>query len=690
MSLNRKWRSASNTKNILARIKGTEKGKSLLLLSHYDSAPHSSLGASDAGSGIVTILEGIRAFLASNPNPKNDIIILISDAEELGLLGANAFVKHHPWAKDVGLVLNFEARGSSGPSYILMETNGGNKNLVQAFNKANPKYPVGNSLLYSIYKMLPNDTDLTVFREDANINGYNFAFLDNHFDYHTAQDSYSRLNKNTLQHQAEYLMPLLNYFANSNLENLGADEDYVFFNFPAFGLINYPFSWVTPMIIISTALFFLLLIVGFKRKKLKFKSIFIGFIPLLIALSVSGIFTFYGWKLLLKIHPQYNDILHGFTYNGYYYMSAFISLSIWLTLAMYHKYLKNHLSINLLVAPIFIWLLINFLISMYLPGAGFFIIPVFIALIILAVQLFTKENQTQKVIYYTVLVIPMIIIFAPLIPIFPVGLGLKMIAISSVLTVLTLGLFIIIFSSYKQLRKIGQLFLFIGVLLLISASFSSGYSTNKREPNSILYVLDADKQEAYWVSYNTKTDAFTKQFLGDNPIQGSFIKSTSASKYGSHFKLHKKTKVVQLNQAVVSIVKDTILENERHIELQIIPQRKTNRLDLLSINTLHFKTFSLNGGTLKVKDEKEYVFTTKNSKHILSYYFTQENEVLNLAFSIPKDEKPTLEFFEASYDLFTNPLIKQISNNPNPRNAVMMPMPFVLNDAVVIKKKIDF
>jgi hypothetical protein len=33
------------------------------------------------------------------------------------------FAKHN-WAKEVGLVLNFEARGTSGPSYMLMETNG--------------------------------------------------------------------------------------------------------------------------------------------------------------------------------------------------------------------------------------------------------------------------------------------------------------------------------------------------------------------------------------------------------------------------------------------------------------------------------------------------------------------------------------------------------------------------------------
>ena len=262
VALNKKWRAGTNTQNIIAKIKGTDNSKALLLLTHYDSAVHSSLGASDAGSGVVTILEGLRAFMATHKAPKNDIIILISDAEELGLLGANAFVNHHPWAKDVGLVLNFEARGSGGPSYMLMETNGGNKKLIEQFAQAKPKYPVASSLMYSIYKMLPNDTDLTVFREDGKIQGYNFAFIDDHFDYHTEQDSYERLDRNTLEHQASYLIPLLNYFADADLTNLNSDSDNVYFNMPYIGMIYYPFSWVIPMIIIFSFIFLGLLIFG--------------------------------------------------------------------------------------------------------------------------------------------------------------------------------------------------------------------------------------------------------------------------------------------------------------------------------------------------------------------------------------------------------------------------------------------
>lgn len=64
------WGNLSKASNILARIEGSEEGKALLLLSHYDSSPHSSYGASDAGSGVATILEGVRAFLSENRVPK--------------------------------------------------------------------------------------------------------------------------------------------------------------------------------------------------------------------------------------------------------------------------------------------------------------------------------------------------------------------------------------------------------------------------------------------------------------------------------------------------------------------------------------------------------------------------------------------------------------------------------------------
>jgi hypothetical protein len=99
---------------------------------------------------------------------------------------------------------------------MLMETNSGNAGMVKNPAAAETTFPVSNSLMYSIYKC-PNDTDLTVLENKKSIQGYNFAFIDDHYNYHTAQDDISHLNKNTLAHQGTYLMPLLSYFSNANL-----------------------------------------------------------------------------------------------------------------------------------------------------------------------------------------------------------------------------------------------------------------------------------------------------------------------------------------------------------------------------------------------------------------------------------------------------------------------------------------
>lgn len=109
----------SNAENIVARIDGTQKGKVVLLIAHYDSVKEGP-GAADNGSSVACILETVRA-LKSSAQLKNDIIILFSDTEEIYLNGAAGFVQYNPWFNDVGVAINFEAKGNSGPS-IMFET----------------------------------------------------------------------------------------------------------------------------------------------------------------------------------------------------------------------------------------------------------------------------------------------------------------------------------------------------------------------------------------------------------------------------------------------------------------------------------------------------------------------------------------------------------------------------------------
>lgn len=686
-SVNKKWKAAANTVNVLARIKGTDKhAKALLLLTHYDSAVHSSLGASDAGSGVVTILESVRAFLAQNKTPKNDIIIMFSDAEELGLLGANAFVNYHPWAKEVGLVLNFEARGSGGPSYMLLETNGGNKELIHAFNKAKPNYPVANSLMYSIYKMLPNDTDLTVFREEGNINGFNFAFIDDHFDYHTSQDNFENLDRNTLEHQGDYLSTLLPYFANTNLENLNAKTDNVYFSMGTGKLNTFPFSYVFPLFFVAFALFLIILVLGIKKNKLHVKEIFIGFIPFFMSLIASVGITFLGWKIINFIHPQYKEILHGFTYNGHWYILGFSILSLAVLFCIYKKYFTTYKVQNLFIAPIVFWLIINLLVAIYLKGAGFFILPVFAAVISLAVLLFVSKKEKSKLVFYSLISIPTLLIFVPLIQMFPVGLGLKMLPLSTLFITLLFGLLLLVFEEYGMAKKLSMLFLIVSLIAFVNASLKADYNKERKKPTSLVYVLDSDKQEAYWASYERETNPFNEEYLTKNPTKGSFTKTTTASKYNTTFKTYKKTEKIALAEPSITTILDSISGKDRLVHLKIKSNRLANRIEILAKDTLQFKSFSINGVDLKKVEGKDFIFETKKRKTMLSYYLTKPNEVIDLKYTVPTKNKPSIEIMEVKYDLFTNPLL----NVKNRENSKYMPTPFVINDATIITKEITF
>jgi hypothetical protein len=676
-AVNKKWVAATTAQNIIAKIKGSENGKALMLLSHYDSSTHSSLGASDAGSGVATILEGVRAFLSKNKTPKNDIIILLSDAEELGLLGAQAFVNQHPWTKNIGLVLNFEARGSGGPSYMLMETNGKNSKLLSEFLAAEPNFPATNSLMYGVYKKLPNDTDLTVFRQNANINGLNFAFIGDHFDYHTAQDSYERLDRETLLHQADYLTSSLNYFAFSDLENLDSNEDFVYLNFPFLKLLTYPFSLATPLLIIAIVLFLILIFFGFSSNKISLKKILKGFVPFLISLILCSSISFGLWKLLLIIHPHYNDILHGFTYNGYTYIITFVFLNISILLKTYKYFSKEEKIINLLIAPIFVWLIINFLISIYLKGASFFIIPIFCALFVLAIAIFMNIEERSKRVLFTIISIPTIYIFAPMIKMFPVALGLKNLFISGLLIALVFGLMLFTFHQKKATWML-KLSLLLTIIFFGFATFNSGFSIDNKKPNSIVYIQNSDTKTAYFGTYNTTLDHYTKQIFDETSVKGGIKNAETKSKYNTYFKYHKKTDYKNIPSSNISIDFDTIIGRKRLLELLITPNRKVNKFEFMTNNKLTLHQFKVNDAV--VNNGKKYVVEKGT---FLIYYMANSDEEVTLSFSINKDEKLDLILNEISYDLLKNP-----NFSIHPRSAEMMPMPFVTNDAIIISKKL--
>ena len=675
--LNEKWGGMDKPVNILAKIEGSGDGKALLIFSHYDSALVPSLGASDAGSGVVTILECVRAYLATGQQPKNDIIILFTDGEEVGLDGAKLFVREHPWAKNVGLALNFEARGSGGPSNMIVETNHGNQNLIQGFIDAHPEYPVASSLMYSIYKMLPNDTDSTVLREEGDIDGLFFAFIDDHYDYHTANDTVENLDLNTLQHQGSYLLPLLTYFADADLSQVRSEVDDVYVNMPFIKMIHYPFSWVMPMALIAALLLILLLVYGIRNGRLNGRHIARGFVPFLLAMILSGLLAYYGWQLLLQWYPGYNEIQHGFTYNGHTYIALFVVLTLFILFSLYQKFGKKVHPANLLVAPLVFWLLINLGLALYLKGGAFFIIPFYFGLLSLWVLI---RQEFPSPLLMLLLAVPAVFTFAPLIQFFPVGLGLEMLAISCVFTVLLFGLLLPILGFYRYKKLFAALFLILGIGFFISAHFNSGFTDTTQKPNSLLYYQDTDTQKAYWVTYDRLLDDWTRGYLGEHPEEASkYVENAAGSKYNTGY-----TYAAEAPWKVIPAFdtwrnKDTLVGQEREVSFTIIPNRDVDVIRLYADKDIVFDALSYNGIAV-AKDSTGRVYSNRVNNGLLSYYVSP-NDTLEVAYRVPDTVNVAFNVLEYSFDLLKNPLFTM---DKRPSNT--MTKPFVFNDAIVQKR----
>jgi carboxypeptidase Q len=82
--------------NTIGMIKGLQKPNEYVVLSaHFDSWDGGS-GATDNGTGTLTMLEAMRILKQAYPNPKRTIVVGHWTAEEKGLVGSRAFTEDHP------------------------------------------------------------------------------------------------------------------------------------------------------------------------------------------------------------------------------------------------------------------------------------------------------------------------------------------------------------------------------------------------------------------------------------------------------------------------------------------------------------------------------------------------------------------------------------------------------------------
>ena len=248
------WGSPADQPHTLANIVAVLPGRdrtlpAVALMAHHDSVAGSP-GAADDGAGLAAIIETVRA-IASAPRPARDLIVVFTDAEEIGLDGARHFFLGAPPPADrmrdhIGAVINLEARGGGGRA-TLFQTAHANGEAV-AFAARAVRHPAGSSLAVFLYRILPNDTDLTMalpWAEPRGVPAYNYAFIGRPGLYHSPKATADRLDQGALQDIGSQVLDLTYALLTAPALPRPA-PDLVFFDAFGFGMVTFPIwaGWI--------------------------------------------------------------------------------------------------------------------------------------------------------------------------------------------------------------------------------------------------------------------------------------------------------------------------------------------------------------------------------------------------------------------------------------------------------------
>lgn len=234
--------------NVMARIPGTASTKAVAVIGHYDTDP-ATPGANDDASAVAVALETARAIQAG-PSLRNDVILLLTDGEEPApRFGSTAFVADHPWAGDIGFVINLETIGTGGPSTII-EVSGPGRWVLDVYSEAAP-HPAAFSFLTTTNELIGgSNTDFAQFR-DAGISGLDFAYLHGSTIYHTPADTPDRVSLNSLQHHGSNTLALTRQFAGLDLKQANETSQEVFFTIGRYSVVRYPASASMPLVVLA-------------------------------------------------------------------------------------------------------------------------------------------------------------------------------------------------------------------------------------------------------------------------------------------------------------------------------------------------------------------------------------------------------------------------------------------------------
>lgn len=506
---------AARPQNVIGWIRGTDSAESVALIAHYDSVPHSP-GASDDASGVAVVLEALRALRAGGPL-RNDVIAIFTDAEEGGALGAKAFVRDHPWARDIKVALNFDTRGAGGPA-VMFDSSAGNGWLVREL--AGAPHPVASSLSGAIFRRLGHSTDLAPFKA-AGVAAMNFGFFDEAARYHTGADGLAHLDPRSVQHLGGYALSLARRFGALDLRRARGDSDgrdAVYFNAPGLGLVTYaPLTelLITGLVIaLFGAVAWRALQVGAASRRGMLAGLGVHAAALLgAAAAVAGVTA-----ALRALHPGLRA-MRGDPYDpGLLRLGvALLALAV---VAGAHGAARRRMSAGeLALGALLGWLLLLLATTVLVPGGSYlFAWPLAGSLLGVGAVYARRSASASASVDALVLVAaaaPGLLIAAPTVSLLFAGLQLPMAAAPALLIALVGGLLLPHLeivgggrSRAPALALLGAAALALGVGVA-----RQRFDEARPRPSSLAYGLDAPSGKALWMTTDATPDPWVGAFL---------------------------------------------------------------------------------------------------------------------------------------------------------------------------------
>ncbi|MFT5756940.1 MAG: hypothetical protein ACI9LM_001665 [Alteromonadaceae bacterium] len=559
----------TRVRNIIVNIQGASANKGILLAAHYDSVP-AGPGGSDAGAAVGTLLETAR-LLSLTEQPLNSIVLLFNEGEEFGLFGAKAFMEQHPLAKQLKLAINVEARGSSGKS-VMFETGENSGWLVNHYSETTPA-PLSSSLFYEVYKFLPNDTDLTIFKEHS-LQGLNFAHADRLAHYHTPLDNLKNLDRGSLQHHGDNVWGVLKRIKDLELSQVSSGN-LVYSDILGLFIIQ----WNENLSLLASLLAFVSfsLITFFYRKTLglDIKQQAQSFSILLVVLITSAIAAF----IVLQAVRYFSGL-----YAPWHTNTLPMQLSVWLGVLLpgllIGKWLVKRLSaINILSSIVLLWVILSVVTSIWLTGVSFlFLIPAILGLIGLFLfvvlaplnrseQPFNQAATLAHISIFIILAIVTAILFMPIAYTLELMVGYEMSLAIGVMLGFILVAVLPILTIQEQVKRFNHLMTVLGVLLVGSITWTSiqpAYTAWMPQHLNINYVQNKT-DHAFITSgygYNNIPNALSASFT--NPVELSSILPWSKRRYHTS-----KVPAQQQVTSTLALVNKQTLKNETRIQVQI-------------------------------------------------------------------------------------------------------------------------